>query len=157
MKTLSPDQIDDVDVGSHSVAPKKAAFLKAFEASGGNLVVAERAAKVSRRSHYRWLKQPEYQRRFEEATARALEIAEKEAWRRAVEGLVRYKFGPKGEPIMHPVTGEPYYELEYSDTLLIFTLKALNPQKYRDTTRHEIANADGKAFKFTLSIDASDG
>ena len=71
MKTLSPDQIDDVDVGSHSVAPKKAAFLKAFEASGGNLVVAERAAKVSRRSHYRWLKQPEYQRRFEEATARA--------------------------------------------------------------------------------------
>ena len=33
--------------------------------------------------------------------------------------------------------------LEYSDTLLIFLLKGVRPQKYRDNVRQEISGPDG--------------
>jgi hypothetical protein len=118
-------------------APKNAreisqrAFLAAF-ARCGHIGKAATAAKVDRRSHYYWLNDDaEYAAAFLEAKEAALEILEKEAVRRAVQGLRRYKFH-RGEPILDPKTKKPYYELEYSDVLLIFLLKALNPGKYRD-------------------------
>ncbi len=39
---------------------------------------------------------------------------------------------------------------KYSDTLLIFLLKALNPEKYRD--RREISGSDGDASETTGTI-----
>lgn len=56
---------------------------------------------------------------------------EEELHRRAVIGVKRKKFF-QGQAIIDPETDEPYYEREYSDTLLIFRLKALRPEKYRD-------------------------
>ena len=61
----------------------------------------------------------------------ATEVLEAEARRRAVTGVRRLKFD-KGQAIIDPETGEPYVELDYSDVLLIFLLKARAPEKYRE-------------------------
>ena len=42
--------------------------------------------------------------------------------------------------MIDPRTKQPYLELDYSDTLLIFLLKGLRPQKYRERYEHTGAN-----------------
>ena len=87
--------------------------------------------------HYR----EEFARAYEEAIAagRAALLArlEREADRRAAEGVPRLKFDKHGRPLIDPRTGEPYVELEYSDQLLMFRLKRLDPEGYRENSRVE--------------------
>lgn len=94
-----------------------------------------------------------YQRRdadpdFALAMAQALEDAtdrlEREAWRRAHEGLVRKQFY-KGDPLIDPETGAQYVEREYSDTLMVQLLKAHKPDKYRE--RREVEHTGGVALE----------
>ena len=48
--------------------PKKRAFLAAYIKSGGNVTEEAKAAKIRRRTHYRWLAESEdYAQRFEQA------------------------------------------------------------------------------------------
>ncbi len=67
-------------------------------------------------------------RAFQAALKAAEEVAadrlEAEAWRRAVEGVERPVGWYKGQP--------GGYVREYSDILLIFLLKGLRPEKYRE-------------------------
>ena len=110
----------------------KRRFLARF-AETGNVTDACRAAGIKRRRVvYEWQERDdEFAAEYREAEIIATEVLEIEARRRAVEGLRRLKFD-KGVAITDPETGEPYRELEYSDTLLIFLLKARAPEKYRD-------------------------
>ena len=121
---------------------KKAAFLAAY-AELGNITRAALAAKVARTKHYAWLKDPTYAQAFAEAEEIAVEKLEIEARRRAVEGLKRKKFDRLGLPVMDPETGEQYFEHEYSDTLLIFLLKAARPEKYKDRVSQEHTGPGG--------------
>lgn len=114
---------------------KRAAFLAAY-AECGNITEAARRAGIDRTSHYRWIQEPDYADAFRAAEEQAVEMLEREARRRAIEGLRKKKFDRNGNPIIDPETGEQYVEHEYSDTLLIFLLKGARPEKYRD--RHEI-------------------
>lgn len=106
-----------------SLQPKKAAFLAAY-AETATVTHAARAAQVDRVQHYRWLASDDgYRAAFEIAAEEAVEKLEREAMRRAAEGV--------DEPVFHKgeVVG---YVRKYSDTLLIFLLKAARPDKYRD-------------------------
>jgi hypothetical protein len=128
------------------------AFLAALAVTG-NISDACQAAGVKARSTF-------YERRdndnaFAALAAEALETStdalELEARRRAHDGLRRVKFH-QGEPIMVQALGPdgrplkargqpvlvPYVEHEYSDTLLIFLLKAHRPEKYRDKVDHTV-------------------
>lgn len=122
---------------------QKAGFLAAFAQCG----VVRRAAKIvgiARQTHARWMKEdPEYPARFRQAKREAAERLEIEARRRAIKGLKRKKFTKGGDPIIDPETGEQYYELEFSDTLLIFLLKGALPHKYRDRVQSEISGPRG--------------
>ncbi|MCH7474353.1 MAG: hypothetical protein IIA27_06745 [Gemmatimonadetes bacterium] len=94
-------------------------------------------AGVGRSSHYRWLeKDPEYREAFELAKEDAADILEAEAYRRAVEGVEKPVGWYKGKP------GGTVRE--YSDILLIFLLKALRPEKYRERVEMHgvLANID---------------
>ena len=85
---------------------------------------AAEAAKITRRTHYKWLeKDSGYATAFGQAKEEASDHLESEARRRAVDG-VEEKIYHKGE-----VVGT---KLNYSDTLLIFLLKGALPHKYRD-------------------------
>jgi hypothetical protein len=122
---------------------KKAAFLAAY-AEVGNVTRAAEIAKVDRSMHYYWMaNDPDYKDQFREAENRANDRLEQEARRRAVEGLRRLKFGKDGRPLIDPETGQPYYEHEYSDTLLIFLLKGAMPEKYKERVSAEHSGPGG--------------
>lgn len=111
---------------------KKAAFLAAFEGCG-TIRGAAAASGVADTTHYAWLeKDAEYFTRFEAAQRKSAKAMEAEARRRAIEGVRRLKFDKNGEPLIDPATGEPYVEVQYSDTMLIFLLKCNDPAKFGD-------------------------
>ncbi len=102
---------------------KKRAFLAAY-AQLGTITHASEAAGIDRSAHYRWMREdPNYPDAFAAAQEKSIERLERELERRAVEGVEKpvYQGGKKVGTVR-----------EYSDTLLIFRLKALRPEMYRD-------------------------
>jgi hypothetical protein len=102
---------------------KKRRFLECF-AQTGSVNRASQHAGVSRRTHLNWRKTD---RRFaaacEDALTMFIEEIEWEVHRRGVEGVL--------EPVYY--AGKPVGAIrKYSDNLLMFLLKALKPEKYRD-------------------------
>ena len=103
---------------------KQRAFIAAFRETG-NVRLACQTADVGRTSHYRWLgEDPDYAEAFMGAEEDAADLLEAEAQRRAVEGVEKPTGWYKGQA--------GGYVREYSDTLLIFLLKGLRPEKYRE-------------------------
>jgi len=130
-------------------------FLAALEVSG-NVTAAARAAGISDdAARKRKDVHPEFAVRWEEALRMAAATLEAEARRRAVDGLRRYKFTKTGDPIMHPQTGEPYYELEYSDTMLALLLKAHAPERFKDSTKVEHAGKVEHQVEAAVKVDLS--
>ena len=114
----------------------KAAFLAAF-AECGNIRESAEVAGIGRRTHYTWLETDvDYAAAFAEAQENAVEALEAEARRRAVEGVeepVGWYKGVAGGSVRR-----------YSDNLLMFLLKGLQPDKYRERfeVRGSIAHLD---------------
>jgi hypothetical protein len=130
---------------------QKKAFLAAYLETG-NITRAAEAAKCHRNSHYNWLEDDDYAAAFADAKEAAADGLEAEARRRAVEGLRKYKFhSQSGRPLLHPETGDPYFEHDYSDTLLIFLLKGAMPEKYAD--RHRMAGDPNKPLILRVVYD----
>lgn len=110
----------------------KKAFLTNFARTGNVTESCENVGIERRATVYDWQElDDEFAAGWREAEVIAVERLETEARRRAVDGQRRLKFD-KGTAIIDPDTGTPYIELEKSDTLLIFLLKAHAPEKYRD-------------------------
>lgn len=123
------------------------AFLTAF-AQVGTVSRAASIAGVDRRCHSTWMRDLEgYADLFAAAVDIATDVLEHEARRRAVTGLVRYRFSKDGDPLVHPVTGEPYYELEYSDTMLALVLKGRRGDVFKE--RREVTGKDGEPLMGT--------
>ncbi len=101
----------------------QAAFLAAFRESC-TVTQAAKTAGVGRRTHYDWLKaDPSYQAQFEDLEDAVTETLEREAMRRGTEGTLK--------PVFYQ--GKACGKIrEYSDTLLIFLLKARRPETYRE-------------------------
>lgn len=110
------------------------AFLAAYSECG-NITHAAKIAQVARTLHYKWLDDcPEYVEAFKDADEKAADSLEKEARRRATEGV--------DEPVFYK--GEECGAVrKYSDTLLIFLLKGIRPEKYRENIRQELTGKDG--------------
>lgn len=109
----------------------KTRFLEQYRELGS----VERACKatgISRARHNRWLELDiEYAIAFEDAIQDAADAMEREADRRAIQGVEKPVFY-KGQ-VCGSIT-------EYSDTLLIFRLKALRPDMYRERLSHEFTS-----------------
>lgn len=124
--------------------PKKRAFLQAYRMTG-NVSVATRSIGASRDIFYQWCKSDaEFMREAEIAEAEAVEVMEAEAFRRAMKGVTRSKgvYHNGRQIATETVT-------EYSDTLLIFMLKARAPHKYRE--RYEISGKGGGPVSVSVS------
>lgn len=85
---------------------------------------------------YQWRdKYPNFDREVEEARKEAVRALEDEAYRRAFEGTIKPgKFGSVRE---------------FSDTLMIFLLKANDPEKYSERIRNEISGPGGVPLNLT--------
>jgi len=88
---------------------------------------------------------PEYAKKWDEARCKGAYALEEEAWRRAVEGVP--------EDIYHrgQVVGT---RINYSDTLLIFLLKGLFPERYSD--KRHIFHDSKIPMQFSLGIERDD-
>jgi len=114
--------------------PEKADWKPAFITEllhTGNVTLSAQKAKVGRQYAYQARESdPAFAAAWKEAVEASVELMEAEARRRAVEGYLKpvYQSGKKVGEIR-----------EYSDTLLIFLLKAHAPEKYRD--RHHVEHS----------------
>lgn len=113
---------------------KKKAFLH-WLARTGNVSKAAEKAKVNRTYMYQVRDEDEaFSAAWKEAMEVAIERLEMEARRRAEQGVL--------EPVFYQ--GEKVGAVrKYSDTLLIFLLKAHRPEKYRDHASVELTGKDG--------------
>lgn len=110
------------------------AFLKCF-AECGIVTHACKHANIVRQNIWVWNKDPEFAARFEEARQEALEKLELEMWRRAHDGW--------DEPVWYK--GEQCGVVRrYDSALLMFALRGLAPEKYRERYEHRITRGDGE-------------
>lgn len=82
---------------------------------------------------------PEFAAAYDDAIEASRDKLESEARRRAVEGVTKLKFYPKG----HKKHGQSYEELDYSDSLLMFMLKGERSEKFAERTKSEISGPGG--------------
>lgn len=147
----------------------QAAFLDAFEKCG-NLTAAAKISNVHRSNHFRWVESdPEYKTAFETAKEVAIERLEHELRIRATKGVpepVIYQgrvsfepvLDPDGRPIVDVVGDEtvprmkPLVIHRKSDVLLMFMLKSLCPEKYRDNAKVEHTGAGGAPLSFQVNF-----
>ena len=117
----------------------KKPFLLDF-AQTGNVTESCENVGVGRTTVYRWKEDDnDFLIGWHQAEIEATERLETAARRRAVDGVTTIT------PILH--RGKVVYQVEetkYSDTLLIFLLKARAPEKYRERVQMQHADADGK-------------
>lgn len=96
---------------------------------------------------FQWRREdPAFAADWDEAREQATEALEREAWRRAKEGWEKPVF-QNGQQVG--------VMREYSNTLLIFLLKAQRPELYRENARVEISGPHGGAVPLSHKIDLS--
>ena len=129
--------VPELSEKQQEIADRKAQFLDLFPRYGTIGDTLRRIGLKSRNSFYEWLKADiQFAAEFEEVKTDYVERLEKEADRRAVDGVNKPVFY-KGKLIVDE-HGVPITIKEYSDTLLIFRLKALAPDKYRERYENRI-------------------
>ncbi len=94
-----------------------------------NVSEAARAAAIGRRTAYEWRDADQkFAAEWAEAEQEAIDKLEREAWRRAVEGV--------DKPIIHQGAITGTYK-EYSDKMLEILLKGHRPDRYTDRSKIE--------------------
>jgi hypothetical protein len=93
---------------------------------------AARLVGIHHDTHYQWMKRdPQYAEQVPGVLEQAADLLEAEARRRAVEGVTKPIIGGRNrDEVVTTVK-------EYSDTLLIFLLKGVRPQKYKELRQTE--------------------
>jgi hypothetical protein len=112
------------------------------------VAAAAKATAIGRRTHYDWLEHdPEYAARFKDVDADVTEALETEARRRAQFGVEEpvYYQGQRVDTIRR-----------FSDTLLIFLLKARRPEVYRERFDHTLAAPGGGPVVVRWQTDADE-
>lgn len=127
-------------VKRETLSARQRAFLKAFEIAG-TVRSAAKAAKTARSNVYRWRQEsPTFEKEFQLSKDRACDSVVDEAARRALRGVPKLRLFA-GKPIFDPKTGAAYTDLEFSDVLLMFLIKSMRPDEYRDQPQPSVDNA----------------
>jgi hypothetical protein len=154
------------------LSPEKLTAFCAALAETGQVGRASAAVGVTRQCAYKWRKEDlDFALAWDEAMQIAIRGLEDEAIRRgrdgtdepvvhqgqfaplidydAIDPLTGEKYIPQLAPVKRNADGSPALATvkKYSDTLLIFTLKAHDP-KYRDKQNIELTGKDGGAVQF---------
>ncbi len=130
-----------------NVTPEKMEQFLLALADTANVSAAAKKARISRRHMYRLRKDNEdLAAAWKEAIALGTAALEDEAARRAMEGTLK--------PVFYKGTKVGTVR-EYSDTLLIFLLKARDPEKYADRVKQELTGKGGGPLQ-SVSVNTND-
>lgn len=123
---------------------KEAAFLDGLR-DGLSVTASCIDSGFSRSAAYEWRDvDDEFRKRWDEAVEEGTDRLEDEAQRRARDGVT--------EPIYYK--GDRVGEVQrYSDTLMIFLLKARRPDKFKDRVATELTGKDGGPVKTEAAVD----
>lgn len=119
-------------------------FLRALDASRGNVSEACLAAGMARQSMYDWREADEtFRFEWDAIVDKHMDALENEIYRRAYEGT--------DKPVFYQ--GEQCGEVkEFSDTLAMFILKGHRPEKYRENVRTEMIGKDGGPIQTSATV-----
>lgn len=108
------------------------AFLEGL-ASTGNVRYSCLRAKVDRKAAYALRNSDaEFAEQWDDALDEAADALELECRRRAAQGIDREKWHRTGTDAKGRAVFKQVIEKQYSDVLLMFLLKSIRPEKYRD-------------------------
>lgn len=98
-------------------------------------------------AHLQRRSNPDFAKEWQEALDEAADILEKEAWRRAAEGTE--------EPVFHKgdICG---HVRKYSDNLLMFMLKGMRPEKFREKVYVSTSEIDRLIEKELATLKGED-
>ncbi len=125
-------------------------FVSAL-ASSGNISWSARRAKVTRQYVYQAREADlEFAAAWDDAIEQSSDAMEQAGWHRAVKGVKKTKsFYYEGERVGEDII------TEYSDTLLMFFLKARRPEQYRERIDHSLHGPGGGPIRHTTEPDLS--
>jgi len=125
----------------------KKGFLEAFRRTGNVSLACAATGLTRRRTVYEWQERDdEFAGLYRQAEIEATELLEAEAHRRAVFGVQK----TKGVYFQGTLI-DTFTEQEYSDTLLIFLLKARAPEKYRE--RYDVTSGGETLIKAYVGVE----
>lgn len=142
------------DLSPEAVAELKSTLLMAYIKTGSLTRACQHCA-ITQNAHRRWLQQdPQYAEAWADARDALADSLEEEAIRRARDGVTRPVF--QGGLQVGQTT-------EYSDALLMFLLKGMRPEKYRErvavinetSVEAEIIRLEEELKKRGIAIDAA--
>lgn len=123
---------------------KRSTFLNVLKETG-NVSEAAREVGLSRRTAYNLRESDEeFAKAWDEAVDTGIDYLEEEARRRAYKGVA--------EPVFYQGM-ECGTVQKYSDTLMIFLLKANRPDKYKDRVANEHTGKDGGAIENKWTVE----
>lgn len=136
------------------MTPKKGDWERRFLATlreTANVRLAAEAAGVSRKTAYAHKKSnATFQQSWDDALEEAVDLLEREARRRAFEGVEEPVFF-QGKQIERD--GVPVVVRKYSDVLLMFLLKAHRPRKFRE--RVELSGNADEPLLMSVVVNSS--
>lgn len=110
-------------------------FLQALKTENGLVATAAESCNLSRTALYAWKNDDDdFSEAWDQIVDITTETLEKEAWRRAHDGVPKDVFY-QGEKIAT--------ETNYSDQLLMFVLRGRKPETYRDNSKVELGGVGG--------------
>lgn len=110
-------------------------FLAALKLENGRVATAAESCNLSRTALYAWKSDdPEFSDAWDQIVEVTTEVLEKEAWRRAHDGVDKDVFY-QGEKIATETT--------FSDQLIMFLLRGRKPETYRDNSKVELGGVGG--------------
>lgn len=144
------DTNDTIKKGQSIPAQWQERFLASLR-KYANVSAAAKAARVSRSFAYEQRAvDPLLAAAWQDALDEACDGLEREAWRRAAQGVRREKgVYHLGDKVATEVL------TEYSDTLLIVLLKAHRPEKYRETINQRLGGPNGESLSFLGLVQAA--
>lgn len=145
--TITPDQITAVDDWfPHIIDPRKRAFLDIYSDTC-NVKEATILTGIGKYVPYQWMKNdPDFRDAFADIKAIVGDSLEAEAYRRAKVGW--------DEPV-YQGGGQVGTIRKYSDTMLIFLLKAAKPEKYRE--RYDVTTNSSLSINMGIQGELAPG
>lgn len=114
------------------------AFIEVLTETGNVSYAADQAGVTRQAAYLARDRSARFAKQWDDAMERATDALEKEARRRAYEGTREPDYY-KGEVVGHT--------RKFSDTLMIFLLKAHRPKKFREQYSHEHSGPDGTPLR----------